>query len=100
MKNPVRLALAIILIVATIASLPAEAATPVTLGSGFNYPTGIAVDGTGNVYVGDTENGAVKEILAPGYSTVTHRAAGSPIPVALRLMAAAMSSSPIAATAR
>jgi hypothetical protein len=35
-----------------------------TLGSGFNYPLGAAVDASGNVYVADTENGCIKEIVA------------------------------------
>ena len=33
-----------------------------TLGGGFNQPLGVAVDGSGNVFVADTNNGAVKEI--------------------------------------
>jgi hypothetical protein len=33
-----------------------------TLGSGFSYPFGVAVDGSGNVFVADTYNNAVKEI--------------------------------------
>ena len=42
-----------------------------TLGSGFSYPCGVAVDGSGNVFVADTDNNAVKEILAAGgYTTV------------------------------
>jgi len=42
-----------------------------TLGSGFNNPFGVAVDGSGNVFVGDSRNNAVKEILAlGGYTTV------------------------------
>ena len=32
------------------------------LGGGFNGPLGVAVDGSGNVYVADTAEGAVKEI--------------------------------------
>jgi sugar lactone lactonase YvrE len=35
-----------------------------TLGSGFYEPFGVAVDGSGNVYVADAERGAVFEILA------------------------------------
>ncbi len=35
-----------------------------TLGSGFSYPTGVAVDGSGNVFVADYGNSAVKEIVA------------------------------------
>ena len=33
---------------------------------GFSYPTGVAVDGSGNVYVADHGNGAVEEIMAVG----------------------------------
>jgi sugar lactone lactonase YvrE len=35
-----------------------------TLGSGFSEPMGVAVDRSGNVYVADTRNFAVKEIVA------------------------------------
>ena len=35
-----------------------------TLGSGFKAPGGAAVDGNGNVFVADTGNNAIKEILA------------------------------------
>ncbi len=34
------------------------------VGSGFDYPAGMATDGNGNLYVADFENNAVKEILA------------------------------------
>ena len=37
-----------------------------TLGGGFNYPQGVAVDGAGNVYVADLGNSAVKEIMRRG----------------------------------
>ena len=40
-----------------------------TLGSGFNSPIGVAVDGSGNVFVADTGNNAVKEIVAAGGTT-------------------------------
>jgi hypothetical protein len=33
---------------------------------GFSYPTGVAVDGSGNVYVTDSGNNAVEEIMAVG----------------------------------
>ena len=40
------------------------------LGGGFNVPLGVAVDGSGNVYVADTAEGGVKEIpLGCGSST-------------------------------
>ena len=38
--------------------------TPATLGSGFNGPTGVAVDTSGNLYVADFSNKQVKEIPA------------------------------------
>ena len=44
--------------------LSPASAVPGTLGSGFNGPTGIAVDSSGNVYVTDTQNNALKEIVA------------------------------------
>ncbi len=37
-----------------------------TLGMGFNQPYGVAVDSSGDVFVADTINGAVKEIVAVG----------------------------------
>lgn len=45
--------------------------TVLSLGSGFEHPIGIAVDGSGNVYISDFDHNAVKEILAVGgYTTV------------------------------
>lgn len=37
-----------------------------TLGSGFQLPQSVAVDARGNVYVADSSNGAVKELVAVG----------------------------------
>jgi len=37
-----------------------------TVGSGFNLPRGTAVDRSGNIFVADTSNNAVKEIVAVG----------------------------------
>ena len=39
------------------------AANPVItlVSTGLNYPTGVAVDGAGNVYIADTHNNAIKE---------------------------------------
>src|SRR5438270_565123 len=50
-----------------------------TLGSGFSLPFGVAVDGSGNVFVTDNCNNAVKEIVAAGgYTTVNTRGSGRP----------------------
>ncbi len=60
-----------------IASPASRAQTIVTLGSGFKYPQGIAVDGSGNVFVADTSKSAVQELLAAnGYTTVTTLGSG------------------------
>lgn len=37
-----------------------------TLGGGFSVPGGVAVDASGNVYLGDFSNSAVKEIMPHG----------------------------------
>ena len=51
--------------------------TRTTLGSGFVNPFGLAVDGGGNVFVADTNNNAVKEILAAGgYTAVSTLGSG------------------------
>ncbi|MGB6688859.1 MAG: MBG domain-containing protein [Terracidiphilus sp.] len=57
-------------IVAVNGSIPASP-TIRTLGSGFNAPEGVAVDGSGNVFVADTYNNAVKEMLAVNGSVPT-----------------------------
>lgn len=42
-----------------------------TVGSGlFSGPQGVTLDGSGNVIVADTNHNAVKELVAPGYTTV------------------------------
>src|SRR3984893_7958932 len=42
-----------------------------TLGSGLSSPEGVAVDASGNIFVADTGNSAVKEIVAAsGYTNV------------------------------
>ena len=41
--------------------------TILTLGSGYFFPAGVAVDANGNVFVADTNNDEVKVILAPGW---------------------------------
>jgi DNA-binding beta-propeller fold protein YncE len=54
----------------------ASASCVTTLGGGFNGPKGVAVDGSGNVYVADTGNNLVKEMPAgavPGLTTLRRR---------------------------
>jgi gliding motility-associated-like protein len=48
----------------------ASYSTPVTKSSGFNDPTGVAVDASGNIYVADYMNSLVKKIPATGGATV------------------------------
>ncbi|WP_413670971.1 putative Ig domain-containing protein [Mucilaginibacter sp. Mucisp86] len=48
----------------------ASYSTPVTKSSGFNDPTGVAVDASGNIYVADYMNSLVKKIPAGGGATV------------------------------
>src|ERR1700733_9776325 len=53
-------------------------ATQRTLGSGFDSPSDVAVDFSGNLFVADSRNNAVKEILAAGgYTTVNTLAAAN-----------------------
>jgi len=63
-----------------VAAQTASLASPsqIPLGSGFNHPGGLALDSHGNIFVADTGNSAVKEILAAGgYTTVNNLASGS-----------------------
>ena len=46
------------------AGVVSSASTVVTVGSGFNFPQAVAVDGAGNVFVPDTGNDALYEIKA------------------------------------
>jgi len=75
-KFAARLLLVPLLIGCGVAAHPATAQSIVTLGSGFDSPEGVAVDGQGNVFVADTFHNAVKEILAAG-GYVTVNALGS-----------------------
>jgi len=46
------------------AGVVSSSSTVNTIGSGFNSPTGVAVDGSGDVFVADPNNNAVYEIVA------------------------------------
>jgi large repetitive protein len=62
---------------ATLASGVLQPSSWSNLGSGFNSPGGVAVDANGNIFVSDSFNGAVKEILASGGWTTVHQLGGS-----------------------
>ncbi len=60
-----------------------------TLGSGFSPPEGVAVDAHGNVYLADTFNGVVREIMAvngsiPASPTINTVGSGFSYPKVLR----------------
>ena len=55
-------------------------------GTGFLHPNGVGVDGNGNIFVADTSDGTIREILAAGgYQTVqiVHNGLGAPEGLAL-----------------
>ena len=61
------LASAALCLVAAASSLPAQtgvSGATVPVGSGFSHPSGVAVDRSGNLFVADTLNSAIKEIVA------------------------------------
>jgi DNA-binding beta-propeller fold protein YncE len=67
------------------------------VGSGFNQPSGVAVDASGNLFMADSSNNAVKEILAvngiiPPTTPSVYWAAASSSPRAWLWTAAVMSS--------
>jgi sugar lactone lactonase YvrE len=81
MPSSVRLLPAIIVAACGLASTVVQAQTIVALGSGFNSPSGVAVDAQGNVFVADQNNNAVKEILASGaFVTVATLGSGFNLP--------------------
>jgi hypothetical protein len=52
-----------------------------SIGSGFDHPGGVAVDGTGNLFVADTNNSAVKELTAAsGFAAVESVGSGFTLP--------------------
>ncbi len=63
--------LAMLLAIGAACALPAQAQATFngaqrTLGSGFDKPHGVAVDASGNIFIADTGNNAVKEVLSAG----------------------------------
>ncbi len=46
--------------------------------AGFNSPDGVTVDGSGNVYVADTENSTIRKITPAGVVTTLAGSAGNP----------------------
>ncbi len=58
-----------------------SATTPNALfGSGLDAPNGIAVDGAGNIYIADTYNNAIKEIVANSAGAITLVSSGLSAP--------------------
>ena len=71
--------------IVAVSGVVSSSSTVNTIGSGFSYPEGVAVDGSGNVFVADIGNG-VKEIVAVGgvvSSSSTVKAIGSGFSAAL-----------------
>ena len=67
-------------VVTTVAGLAGNSGSGDGLGSAarFNFPSGVAVDGTGNLFVADTENHTIRKILSSGsVSTVAGLASSS-----------------------
>lgn len=57
-----------------------------TLGSGFDRPYGIAVDGKGNAFISDTYNNQVKEVMAASdYTTVKSLGSGFSFPTGVAI---------------
>jgi sugar lactone lactonase YvrE len=66
-------------VVTTLVGLAGNAGSADGLGSQsrFNFPSGVAVDGTGNIYVADTENHTIRQILPSGMVNTVAGLAGS-----------------------
>jgi sugar lactone lactonase YvrE len=66
--------------VTTLAGVPGEPGSTdgVSTAAHFNYPQGVAVDSSGNVYVADTGNSTIRQISPSGSVTTLAGTAGSP----------------------
>jgi len=66
-------------VVTTVAGLAGNSGSSDGLGSvaRFNYPSGVAVDSAGNIYVADTENHTIRAITPSGLVTTSAGLAGS-----------------------
>ena len=66
-------------VVTTVAGLAGNSGSADGLGSQgrFNHPSGVAVDGTGNLYVADTENHTIRQILPSGMVNTVAGSAGN-----------------------
>jgi sugar lactone lactonase YvrE len=67
-------------LVSTLAGSPGQSGTADGTGSAarFDFPTGVAVDGSGNVYVGDSWNDLVRQVTAGGAVTTLAGVARTP----------------------
>src|SRR5207237_1018476 len=66
-------------VVSTLAGTAGSAGSADGTGSAarFNYPQGVAVDGSGNVYVADTDNNTIRKITSAGVVSTLAGTAGS-----------------------
>ena len=67
-------------VVTTLAGMPGSAGSTDGIGiaARFNYPSGVAVDGAGNVYVSDTYNNTIRKLTPVGTNWVVTTLGGRP----------------------
>ena len=67
-------------VVTTLAGMPGSAGSTDGIGiaARFNYPSGVAVDGAGNVYVADTYNNTIRKLTPVGTNWVVTTLGGRP----------------------